>query len=57
MDTAEGTNSPGPNVAEQVQHHQKFLGDVSQAVPDLDPIQINLQRDPMPKGITQVNMR
>nr|XP_039273372.1 DNA-binding protein RFX2-like isoform X2 [Styela clava] len=54
METTEsGSNSPGTNAAEQVQHHQKFLGDVSQAIPDLDPIQFDRQTDPFPDGVTQ----
>ena len=54
-DTTSGVySSVSDQVQQQAQQHQQYLGDVAQALPDLDPIQVNSDDDPMPKSITQV---
>ena len=41
-------------VQRNADQHQKYLGDPSQALPDLDPIHVSPQDPPMPESITQV---
>ena len=41
-------------VQRNADQHQKYLGDPSQALPDLDPIHVSPQDPPMPDSITQV---
>lgn len=43
-------------VEQQAQQHQQFLGDATQALPDLDPIQILSQDLPLPDNITHENL-
>ena len=37
------------------QQHQQFLGDATQALPDLDPIQYTSADPPLPEGLSQVS--
>nr|NP_001071807.1 regulatory factor X [Ciona intestinalis]BAE06671.1 regulatory factor X [Ciona intestinalis] len=46
------TQSATEQVQQQAQQHQQFLGDATQALPDLDPIQAMEGDPPMPSGIT-----
>ena len=43
-------------VQQQAQQHQQYLGDATQALPDLDPIQVTSDDDPMPDGVSQVSI-
>lgn len=40
--------------SDQTNQHLKFLGDASQAIPELDPISYSEEDDPMPDNITPV---
>ena len=46
-------SSANDQMQQQAQQHQQYLGDATQALPDLDPIQVN-DDETMPEGITQV---
>ncbi|XP_078484876.1 regulatory factor X isoform X11 [Ciona intestinalis] len=50
------TQSATEQVQQQAQQHQQFLGDATQALPDLDPIQAMDGDPPMPSGITSEDL-
>ncbi|CAK8675865.1 unnamed protein product [Clavelina lepadiformis] len=43
-------------VQQQAQQHQQYLGDATQALPDLDPINITADDGPMPVNVTQEDL-
>nr|CAB3265546.1 RFX1/2/3 regulatory factor X [Phallusia mammillata] len=46
-------STPSEQVQQQAQQHQQYLGDATQALPDLDPIQFTAEDPPLPDDVTQ----